>query len=326
MRIKLILLFLLSSTIGLCQEFVTVDNDIYELVENVNYSLYKRDSLVYSHVTLSDKPTEINKEIDYDSIVFSRVDYETLGLPKRKIEKIILLTKKTFTLDEIVISSEKKDEIILGEKNRFVRSRPFDQEDEITYGIIFRNESKKEMRIDEVAFYVDKVKHKTAYKIVFSEVQETPDMKGFHQHLDIGAKKISTDTLYLNPKQKNRIEIPLDTDIFLLPDKPIFISFHLINHYDKNNNPIYPEISEQTKLKFQLSNKLDYYSKLVDYYTEELSVDLVNCNRMIITDFENLFFKKPHKSNLDAPAVLLHLKEAEIPQKLPVKKDFKNKL
>src|SRR5690606_31100919 len=228
MRIKLILLFLLSSTIGLCQEFVTVDNDIYELVENVNYSLYKRDSLVYSNVTLADKPTEISKEIDYDSITFSRVDYETLGLPKRKIEQIILLTKKTFTLDEIVISSEKKDEIILGEKNRFIRSRPFDEEDEITYGIIFRNESKQEMLIEKVAFYVDKVKHKTAYKIVFSEVQETPDMKGFHQIAEIGDVSFLTDTLYLYPKQKNRIEVPLNTEVFLSPDKPLFVTFHLI--------------------------------------------------------------------------------------------------
>lgn len=44
---------------------------------------------------------------------------------------------------------------------------------------------------------------------------------------------------------------------------------------------------------------------------------------MIIFDFENMFFKKPHKSNLDAPAVLLHVKEAEMPQKLPVKNKFK---
>src|SRR5690606_8575023 len=326
MRVKLISLFLLSSVFAFCQEFVTVDNDIYELVENVNYSLYKRDSLVYSNVTLSDKPTKISREIDYDSIVFLRVDYETLGLPKKKIEKIILLTKKTFTLDEIVIGSEKENEIILGEKNRFVRSRPFDKEDEITYGIIFRNESKKELLIDKVVFYVDKVKYKTAYKIVFHKVQETPLMKGFHQHLDIGEIFFSTETLYLYPKQKNKVEVPLDTDVFLSPDKPLFVSFHLINHFNNNDSIIIPEISHSTKLKFQLSERLDYYSKLVDYYTEELSVDLVNCNRMIIFDFENMFFKKPHKSNLVAPAVLLHLKEAEIPQKLPVKNDFKNKL
>src|SRR5690606_18374418 len=270
MRIKLILLFLLSSTIGLCQEFVTVDNDIYELVENVNYSLYKRDSLVYSHVTLSDKPTKISREIDYDSIVFSRVDYETLGLAKRKIDKIVLLTKKNFTLDEIVISSEKKDEIILGEKNRFVRSGPFNEENEITYGIIFRNESKQEMLIDKVAFYVDKVKHKTAYKIVFHEVEEielAPNL-----FAEIGKVVAATDTLYLYPKQKNKVEVPLDTDVFLSPDKPLFVSFHLINHFNNNDSIIIPEISHSTKLKFQLSERLDYYSKLVDYYTEELSV------------------------------------------------------
>jgi hypothetical protein len=324
MRIKLILLFLLSSTIGLCQEFVTVDNDIYELVENVNYSLYKRDSLVYSNVTLSDKPTKISREIDYDSIVFSRVDYETLGLAKRKIDKIILLTKKTFTLDEIVISSEKKDEIILGEKNRFVRSGPFNKEDEITYGIIFRNESKQEMLIDKVAFYVDKVKHKTTYKIAFHEVEEielAPNL-----FAEIGKIVATTDTLYLFPKQKNRIEVPLDIDVLLSPDKPLFVSFQLIGHYDEFNNPITPELSQKTKLKFQISNKFDYYSKLSDIHTGELSVDIININRWLHYDYYYTFFKKPHKSALLAPAVLLHLKEVETPQKLPIKNDFKNKL
>lgn len=96
MRIQpsFLLFFLLTNKLAFCQEFVTVDNDIYELVENVNYNLYKGDSLVYSNVTLSDKPTTISKDIEYDSISFSRVDYHTLGLPKKKIEKIVHLTKK----------------------------------------------------------------------------------------------------------------------------------------------------------------------------------------------------------------------------------------
>src|SRR5690606_9478865 len=191
--------------------------------------------------------------------------------------KIILLTKKTFTLDEIVISSVKKDEIILGEKNRFVRSGPFNEEDEITYGIIFRNESKQEMLIDKVAFYVDKVKYKTAYKIVFHEVEEielAPNL-----FAEIGKVVAATDTLYLYPKQKNKIEVPLDIDVFLSPDKPLFVSFQLIGHYDENNKPITPKLDKMTKLKFQISDKFDYYSKLSDIHTGELSIDIININR-----------------------------------------------
>src|SRR5690554_2095563 len=310
MKIKpfFLLLFLLTNKLIYSQEFVTVDNDIYELVENVNYKLYKGDSLVYNNVTLSDKPTKINNDIEYDSISFSRIDYETLGLPKKKIEKIILLTKKTFTLDEVVIESKNNKDIILGEKNRFIRrSVPFNTDDLIVYGIIFRNELKEKMLIDKVAFYVNKVKYKTAYKIVFYEVQETE--LGPNLFAEIREIVASTDTLYLYPKQKNRIEVLLDTDVFLSPDRPLFVSFQLIGYYDKDDNPITLELSQMTKMKFQLSDKFDYYSKQSESHTGELSEGIININRWLHNDYYYKFFTKPHKSDLVAPAVLLYLKE-----------------
>lgn len=314
MKIKtfFLLLFLLTSKLTFCQEFITVDNDIYELVENVNYKLYKKDSLVYSNVTLSDKPTKINENIEYDSITFSRIDYETLGLPKNKIEQVIYLTKKTFTIDEIVIESKSEKDIILGEKNRFIKnSSSFNKEADVTYGIVFRNELKEKMLIDKVAFYVDRVKYKTAYKIVFYEVKEIE--LGPNLFAEIGETAVSTDTLFLYPKQKNRIEVLLDTEVFLSPDKPLFVSFQLIDYYDKDDNPITPELSQMTKMKFQLSNKFDYYSKRIDYYTKELSEDIININRWLHHDYFYTFFRKPHKSSLVAPAVLLHLREVDKP-------------
>lgn len=309
MKKKLFLLVcFLISNLTFCQEFVTVDNDIYELVENVNYKLYKGDSLVYNNVTLSDKPTKINNDIEYDSISFSRIDYETLGLPKKKIEKIILLTKKTFTLDEVVIESKNNKDIILGEKNRFIRrSVPFNTDDLIVYGIIFRNELKEKMLIDKVAFYVNKVKYKTAYKIAFYEVKETE--LGANLFIEIGEKVTFTDTLYLYPKQKNRMEVPLDTDVFISPDKPLFVSFQVIGYYDENNNVVSPEIDNRTRLKTQLSDKFDYYSKQSESHTGELSEGIININRWLHNDYYYTFFTKPHKSDLVAPAVLLYLKE-----------------
>ena len=300
-----LLLVLFINKLSYSQEFVTVDNDVLELVENVNYKLYKGDSLVYNSVTLSDKPTKINKEIVYDSIVFSRIDYETLGLPKKEIEQIIFLTKKTFTIDEIVIDSKNNKDIILGEKNRFIkRSRTFDETDDVTYGIVFKNELKEKMLIDKVAFYVDKVKYKTAYKIVFYEVKETE--LEHNLFAEIREVEYSTDTLYLYPKQKNKIEVLLDTDVFL-SDKPLFVSFQLIGHYDENENPITPDISQMTKMKFQISDKFSYYSKLSDVHTGKLSEGIININRWLHHDYYYTFFKKPHKSNLAAPAVLLYL-------------------
>jgi len=319
------LLLLLTSKLTYSQEFVTVDIDVHELVENVIYKLYKGDSLVYSNVTLSDKPTTISDKVEYDSIVFSRIDYETLTLSKSKIGQIIYLTKKTFTIDEIVISSEKEKDIILGEKNRFIkeRSRTFNKGNEIIYGIVFRNEFKKEMLIDKIAFYVDKVKLKTAYKIVVHKVKEIDF--DVNQYAEIGETIISTDTLYLYPKQKNRIEVPFNTYDVLPVNKPVFVSIHLIDYYDNHNNPVVANKSEFTKLKLQLSDKFDYYENTVSH-TGEVIQELVNINKYNDYSFRVDYLKKPHKSLFVAPAVLLHLKEIDQPQKTPVKEDFKTKL
>lgn len=324
MKIKpFFLLLLLTSKLTYSQEFVTVDIDVHELVENVIYKLYKGDSLVYSNVMLSDKPTTISNKIDYDSIVFSRVDYETLGLRKNKIEQIIYLTKKTFTIEDVVISSEKSKEIVLGEKNRFVKesSHTFNKENSITMGIVFRNEFKKEMLIDKIAFFVDKIKTKTAYKIVVHKVKEIDF--DVNQYAEIGETIISTDTLYLYPKQKNRIEVPLNTDVILPVNQPVFVSVHLIGYYDNNNNPFTPKKSELTRLKFQLSNKFDYYEDTV-YHTGKVAEKLVNINKYNDYSFRVGYLKKPHKSLFVAPAVLLHLREST--SKIPVKEDFKTKL
>jgi len=163
------------------------------------------------------------------------------------------------------------------------------------------------MLVNKVAFYVDKVKYKTAYKIVFYKVKEIE--LGPNQFAEIGETVVSTDTLYLYPKQKNRIEVPLDTDVFLSPEKPMFISFQLIDHYDENNNPIILHISQMTILIFQISDKFDYYSRTSDFHTGELYENIININRWLHHDYFYTFFKKPHKSSLVAPAVLLHLRE-----------------
>lgn len=232
---------------------------------------------------------------------------------------MFILQKKTFTIDEIVINSKSNKGIILGETKRFIKKNSvFDKEANVTYGIVFRNELKEKMLIDKVAFYVNKVKYKTAYKIVFYEVKETE--LGPNLFAEIGEIFFSTDTLYLYPKQKNRIEVLLDTEVFL-SDKPLFVSFQLIDYYDKDDNPITLELSQMTKMKFQISDKFDYYSKTSDYYTGELSKDIRNINRWLHHDYFYTFFRKPHKSSLVAPAVLLHLRKTEV-KKIEEKKPF----
>ncbi|MFP9115308.1 hypothetical protein ACLI1A_15330 [Flavobacterium sp. RHBU_3] len=298
------------------QMFVTVDKDTYELVEDVNYALYNNKKEVYKGVTLSDKPTTIKPDVVFDSIAFSRVDYETLGKAKKDIDSITFLTKKTFYLDELVIGSEDKKEILLGESNRFVKRRSAAISKELIQGLVFLNGTSQNYVLDKLAFYVEKVKVRTAYKVNFIQVDEVVENEAFYR-VEPGEVIYATDTLYLNPKDKNKIEVTLPIDFNLPATKKMFVWIQLIGYYDENGNEVTPEKDEMTRLKFQMSNQTNYYAKMSDGGKKKVNGEhpltdfFININRMYNYDYAHLFFTTPHKSFLVAPAIVLYAHKLE---------------
>lgn len=302
-KVLLLLFFVNSTAFG--QTFITVDKDTYELVEDINFSLYNNKRVVYNGATRADEATTIKPDIIYDSIVFSRVDYETLSLMKAQIDSIIFLSKKTIYLDEIVIGDKKDKEIILGETNRFIkrRSRPLSKD--LDYGLVLLNGSPEKLKLNKLMFYIDKVKLKTAYRAYFMEVSEVLHGEG-HQHAEPGDVIYETDILYLNPKDKGKVEISLPDDLFLPAAKKMFVWIELIDYYNESGVVAEAKPDERTKLKFQLSKQLNYYSRLYDVHANMLSEFIININTWLNYDYVNTFFATPHKSSLVAPAIVLY--------------------
>lgn len=292
------------------QSFITLDNDTNEFIEDVNYSLFLKKKKVFNDLTANIKITTINNQIDYDSISFSRVDYNTIGFKKENIDSIIYLTKKIIYLNEIVLTQKKNNFIVIGEKNRFVKNQSRAITEELIFGIIHKNELGKDIIINKVLFFTEKTYHKTKYKINFFEVNETLPNRG-NQFAEIGNLIFSTDTLFIEKNNKKSEVVDINSEIFLKPHKTLFVTLELLNYVDENNNIINPKKDELTKLKFQLSEKTNYYSKTINYVTKEMSTKLMNINLMINYDFANHFFLKPHKSILVSPALLLYAKEYE---------------
>lgn len=306
-----LLMLFLSSTAVFSQAFVTVDNDTFEIVDNVDYSLYKQKQLVYQGITARDTATFVDEKTEFDSIAFSRVDYEGKGFLRKHWDSVVFLSKKTIYLDELAIGEKKDKEIILGETNRFVKRRSRVLSKDLDYGLVIANGSPQKLKLDKLAFYVDKVKLKTAYKINFSEIDEMV-AKGGNQFAQPGELIYSTDKLYLNPTDKDRVEVVLPNDFYLPVAKKIFVWVQLLGYYDENGNLINPELERQTRLKFQLSKQVNYYSKMSDLSTKILTPELININFMINYDFANMFFKIPHKSDLVAPAIILYSHKVEM--------------
>ena len=306
---KVLFLMLFLSNLSYSQVFITIDTDTQEFIESVDYSLFINKKIIYKGVTLNDKATSIDKAIDFDSISFSRVDYNDIGFAKSKIDSVIYLSKKIIYLDEVVISSEKDKAVILGETNRFVKSRARPLSKDLDYGSTFTSNLKGKLKLNQIVFYVNKVAFKTAYKINILEVEEVNLQQGI-RIAQPGKVIYTSDVLYLNPKDK-KTEVKLPEGILLSRDKPVFVWIQLIGYYSKEGKEFIPDEDYVTKLRFQLSNQVNYYSRWIDQNTKQLSQELINDNLRIKHDIVTLYFQDPHKSSLVTPAILLYGSKAD---------------
>jgi len=191
---------------------------------------------------------------------------------------------------------------------RFIKrgAHPFSRE--LVYGIVYKNDFQDKLNIEKIIFFVDKVKYKTSYRIVFFNVEEKTTFSHSFSSEFVKTKELiySSDTLYLYPKNKGKVEVEMNKTFIFERNKPIFVSIELIDYYDKNDTSVKPNFKKATKLKFQISDKTNFYSKAHDSSSEKLTDDFVNVNHMRINDFDYLFSKKPHKNTLVCPAILLY--------------------
>lgn len=291
-----------------CQEFVVIDNETLDFIEDVRYELFYNKKIVYADYCNNESKTILPINIIFDTIVLRKLNYEEKKISIDKISNIILMNEKIEILNEIVLTNI-NNEIILGEKNKFVRRRSNSLSKDNLYGLVFENETNKDLEINKIGFFVEKIKHKTAYKIEIYEFEEPPIKIGF-QEAKLGNLITSTDTLYLRPNQKNKIEYIFDEKI-ILKKQPIFVSIELICHLDENNKSIEPNFKEVSKIKFCLSNNSNYFAKTMNSNTSKLSEKMININAWLNHDYINFFLSKPHKSSIVTPAVLLYTRKLD---------------
>jgi hypothetical protein len=290
------------------QEFIVLDSETLDLIEDVTYKLYNNNKIVYTDFCSIDSKTILPKDIKFDTIEFSKLGFEKIIISIDKISTIILLKEKIELLNEVVVTNI-KNEIILGEKNKFVKRNSRNLSKKFLYGSVFENKANTDLEINKIEFFVEKIKYKTAYRIEIYEFVEPPIKIGF-QEAKLGNLITSTDTLYLLPNQKNEIEYIFNEEI-ILKKQPIFVSIELICHLDENDKIFEPNIKEVSKIKFCLSNNSNYFAKLTDANTSILSENMININAWLNNDYFNTFFSKPHKSSIVTPAILLYTRKID---------------
>jgi len=304
--IFIVILFCNSNTIK-AQEFITLDNETLDFVDDVIFRIYSKNEIIHIENCVNNGKTKLPDNIEFDSIVFNQINYKELSIRKENFTEIVLLQEKKETLREIILTYTKDNYIVLGEKNKFIKRRSNGFSNNTSYGLVFENKTDSDLEIAKIEFFVEKTKYKTAYKINIYEYKDSIINIG-HQFAELGNLISATDTLYLQPNQKNSIVHKFEKKI-ILKKEPIFISIELISHYDENGLILTPDNNEKSRLKFCISNRSNYFAKTANYYTKILSEKMINVNAMINYDFKYAFFKEPHKSSLVSPAILLYTKK-----------------
>lgn len=300
----ILLFFLCCANPVLSQGFIPMDADTMEFIEDVNYHLYLNHKAVASGTCSNESKTVFEVGVAYDSISFSKVNYISLGLKKELLEQVVLLTKNKFTLDEVVIVSAKKNDLVLGEQNRLLKKRKQVLSRELTDGLVVENPTQKQLLLTKVVFYTNSVRYKTAYRIKLYAFNPSEINTAGRQSAMPDEVLLTTETLYLTIGQKGAVEIDLRSYAFEIGKQPVFIALELVDYFDANNQVVSPKTEDMSAILFQLSNQTKYFAKMYNVQSQKLSPQLMNINSWINYDFAFYFFKKPGKSTLVAPAIV----------------------
>jgi hypothetical protein len=287
-----------------CQKFIVLDQDTQEVIDSVNYKLSINSKTILNEITELKTFNAIDQSIVFDTICFYKNEYFTKKLCRSAIDSIIYLEKKTINLEEIVIKNPKNAGTILGEINRTFKSQSRQIPDEIIFGTLFTNDKSHPIQINEIWVTIEKVKVKTEFQFYFYKAEEiTPRLgRQFLSKLHIDFK---TDKIILSPGQKGLIKNKIELPFVLAAGEKIFVAPIVLKYVNEDNTTFTPSFDQTTKIKFQLSNKENFYSKMIYAPFGNLSKDFVNINSLLKYDFTNSFKKTPHKSTFIAPAIVL---------------------
>ncbi len=310
MKICFVFAAFLFSFFCTSQRFVVIDDVTDELIESVNFQLLLNGTVVSAGITSNEEPTVLSGSIVFDSLVFRKADYKIAGLKKENLLEVIKLSKTAIGIEEVVILSAKDKEVVFGEKNSFIKRRSRPILNDLSYGIVFENNLPEDVEINRVEFFVEKVRYRTAYQISFYDF-DIGEMHNYgRQSGSLKELLYSSAILYLEPKQKNAIQIQVND--LELPRKSMFVTIELINYFDEKGEKIFPTEDDRTRIKFQCSKLENYFSKWSEFGTNNFT-GLVNTNSWIRYDIEEYFKEKLSKSSVVSPAILLY--GSKIPSK-----------
>lgn len=298
-----LLLFFAPVSWAQSQHFLLLDEETSEFLPEVNFHLFHQKKKIFEGIS-PEKDALTLPLIPFDSIAFSKFNFETKGLSRDSLTDIIFLKKKTYELDEVVVGAQSA-KITLGEQGRILpHSRGMYMQKQLMFGILLTNNNGSDLALEQAQWYVKKVVYTTRYRILFYKVtvNNSVPQRTFISPFQAIPVYISPIQI-VAPKQKNKIITPID--YVMAKGEEVLVAFELVDYMDENQKVIQPLAEEQTLIKFQCSEETNFYTKFRDFESQKETDELYNANVWINYDFAFQFFKKPSKSSIRTPAVNL---------------------
>jgi len=220
------------------QKIYLYDIESKSHIEFVNATYFINNEIIGGDYTDMNGFLEIKDKVTFDYIEFTALGYENLKINNNDIKNEIFLTRRTYVLDEIIVTN--KNIVTIGS---------IDEKKKISVGIgkgieqvfYIENNLNKTLLVKSFLFKVDKVKKKTAVRVHLYGLSANK--------FEPGDELIQSEIIhYLDEKTKGIIEIDVSDHGLEIPLNGVFVGLEAMGNINDSDGSFIEEESQDGSL------------------------------------------------------------------------------
>lgn len=273
MKLKLIFFSIFLYSFCYSQSVAVLNSDTQEAIPFVTMILKYKGEITGG--LYSDEKGLGNIDATFDTVEFSCLGFEDQVLDRANLERVVYLKPRSIVLDEIVISSLRLKDTMIGEYNVRRKDRATIGDVNSFMAVFFENTFGKAVPFHALLLKLSKIKYTTALRIhIYSRKDHF--VKGVLAHEDMYNTFVPDEDLYerniivyLNPEDGKDVRVELSEYNLKLPVNGAFVGIEVVGYFDNTGQPV------KTKSPGEVT-WLEMHSSLNDNYCQKISVKDTN--------------------------------------------------
>ncbi|MFP9112373.1 hypothetical protein ACLI1A_00395 [Flavobacterium sp. RHBU_3] len=248
----------------------------------------------------------------YDTAEFSCLGFETQIIDKAKVEKMVYLKPKAIVLDEVMVSSVKLKDTLIGEyKEKKLRNTTIGDANSCI-AVFFENTFDKDVPIRSLWLKLAKIKYTTTVRVhvysrkdygqVYWDTKEPKDQHSYDSFVPLKDIYEQNIIVSISPKDKKELQIDLSGYNLDLPKEGAFIGLEVLGYFDESGQAV--KTTSGKELTW-----IEMHQALNDNFCQKITVGgttwdafWVNINKWHATDMKAMG-RKLNPKNLWTPTI-----------------------